>query len=369
MLRLLDRHLVLSYLKSYLVCMVSMVGLFVVVDLFVNIEDYTNNKNGLVGILRHIGLYYSYKVIVVFDQLSEAIVLLAAMFTVAWMQRNNEVLPLLSAGVSARRIVQPVLLGASLMLVLNVLNQELVLPHVDNYVLENRTDPEGKQALGLNKTAYEPNRITIRCVYAHRFEQKISKVLVVLPAQITRTGLISLQADEAQYIAPSKGQRSGGWLLTGTHPPELENWERVDILEWISPGKYFLRTQQVDFEEMTRQRHWWRFIETWSLLQEIGKAKAPQQANVAVIFHMRLTRPLLGMILVFLGLSVILRDQNRNMFISAGMTLVLCVLFFATVFACKYLGDHHWLTPALAAWLPVIIFGPLSFVMFDAIHT
>jgi len=80
-----------------------------------------------------------------------------------------------------------------------------------------------------------------------------------------------------------------------------------------------------------------------------------------------------GIILVMLGLSVILRDQNRNIFISAGLCLILCVVFFASIFACQYLGStpetSEYISPALAAWLPVIVFGPISFVMFDAVHT
>ena len=75
------------------------------------------------------------------------------------------------------------------------------------------------------------------------------------------------------------------------------------------------------------------------------------------------------MLLVFMGLSIILWDQNRNLFISAGLCLIVTAIFFGAVFGCKHLGDHSILSPALAAWLPVIVFGPLSFVMFDAVHT
>ena len=90
---------------------------------------------------------------------------------------------------------------------------------------------------------------------------------------------------------------------------------------------------------------------------------------MAVLFHMRLTRPILGMVLVFLGLSVILRDQNRNVIISSGMCLVLCGVFFGINYTCKMLGDNDYLSPALAAWMPVLISGPFCLVMFDAVHT
>src|SRR5439155_18461899 len=102
---------------------------------------------------------------------------------------------------------------------------------------------------------------------------------------------------------------------------------------------------------------------------ELSRPDSTRLAAMAVLFHMRLSRPILGMILVVLGLAVILRDQNRNVFISAGLCLLLCGLFFAAQFACKGLGDYEYLSPALAAWLPVLVFGPFGFAMFDAIHT
>ena len=137
----------------------------------------------------------------------------------------------------------------------------------------------------------------------------------------------------------------------------------------INPGNYFLRTQEVDFETITRDRKWYQFASTNRLRQELNKSDSPRLAAMAVLFHMRLTRPVLGLILVFLGLSVILRDQNRNVFISAGLCLALCAFFFAACFACQHLGNNDVLSPALAAWLPVLCFGPLAFVLFDAIHT
>jgi lipopolysaccharide export system permease protein len=75
------------------------------------------------------------------------------------------------------------------------------------------------------------------------------------------------------------------------------------------------------------------------------------------------------MVLVLLGLSVILRDQNRNVIVSSGLCLVLCAVFFAACYTCKMLGDNDYLNPALAAWMPVLLFGPHSLVLLDAVHT
>jgi lipopolysaccharide export system permease protein len=368
-MNLIDRVLVVNYFKSYLVCLVSLLGLYVVVDLFNNLDDFAHHHHGLEALVQAVASYYGYKVSQIFDRLCEPIVLLAAMFTVAWIQRNNELLPLLSAGVSARRVVRPVLLSACAMLGMSTVNQELIIPHISDRLMSNRDDPDGKKEIHVLQGAFEPNNIHIEGQSAFRDRRLVREFDCSIPETVAGGNPLSLHAEEARYVPPGAGKRGGGWLLTKAKPEKLGNIGQPLVLEMINPGKYFLYTQEVDFETLTRDRKWFQFASTLRLAQELNKSDTARLAPLAVVFHMRLTRPLLGLILVFLGLSVILRDQNRNVLISAGLCLGLCAFFFIACFACQHLGNNDILTPALAAWLPVLFFGPLAFVLFDAIHT
>ena len=248
------------------------------------------------------------------------IVLLAAMFTIAWVQRNNELLPQLSAGVSTQRVVRPLLLAACAMIFFATLNQELVIPELSNILSLNRENPKGDRDLPVHP-GYEPNGISIWGNLAVRKELLIRDFGCSIKPPISPGNMVSLQAKEARYIPPTPDNqpRTGGWMLTGTKAPDLDNWTRTDVLEPIAPTRFFLKTQEVDFDAVTRDQHkWFYFASTWRIFEELCKSDVERLAPMAVLFHMRLTRPILGMILVFLGLSVILRDQNRNVFISAG---------------------------------------------------
>jgi lipopolysaccharide export system permease protein len=367
---ILDRLLVFSYLKSYFFCLVSLLGLFIIVDLFTNLEDFASHHKGLEAIVSAILQYYGYKTPQIFDRMCEPILLLAAMFTVAWIQRNNELLPQLSAGVPTRRVVRPVLLSACLMIVLGVLNQELLIPRLATRLMANRDDLDQTKEIHLIAGGFEPNGIHLDGQTALRPENLVRELDCSIPESVAPGGNpISLHAKEARYIPPGPGKHSGGWLLTETVPARLENYRKNNVLVMIDPGKYFLHVEDVDFETITRDRKWFQFASTERLRRELNKADSGGLTQLAVTFHMRLTRPILALILIFLGLSVILRDQNRNIFISAGMCLALCAFFFAACFFCQYLGNGNVLSPALAAWLPVLFFGPLAFVLFDAIHT
>jgi lipopolysaccharide export system permease protein len=371
MLKHIDRLLIVGYFKAYAICLVSLLGLYIVVDLFTNLDEFTHQRPGLVGVLEHIATYYAYQITFIFDKLSEAIVLLAAMFTIAWMQHTNELMPLLSAGVPTRRVVLPVLIGACITLGLTMANQELVIPRIAVQLMTDKDDPDGDKEITV-KGAFEPNGIHLEGTSANRKNLVVKPFHCFFPEAVTGNGF-HLTAEEACYVPREAGDpRSGGWLLTGVKaPPALEEWDggHPPILEKIDPGKYFLHVQEVDFDGITRSGKWFNYASTLRLYQELQRPDSTRTATLAVLFHVRVTRPLAGLILVILGLSVILRDHNRNVFLSAGACLVLCALFFAAFFVCKSLGDSDYLYPALAAWLPVLFFGPLAVAMFDAIHT
>jgi lipopolysaccharide export system permease protein len=364
MIKLIDRQMVRGYVKSYVVCLTSLLSLYVVVDLFTNLDDFTHHNKGAMHSLERITSYYGYRIPQIFDRLCEAIVLLAAMFTVAWMQRNNEQVPLLSAGVSTRRIVLPVLLSSFAMLGLTVLNQEFLIPRVADKLQLDRDDPEGAKTL-MVRHGYEPNLIHLTGSRAVRRDKAIQMLECLIPESVSGNA-IHLIAFQAVYV-PGHGPGQGGWELTGTIPFDCA--PIPGILDVRDAGRYFLHTREIDFDALTRNPNWFLLSSTASLYRELQKPDSNRLAAMAVLFHTRLTRPVLGMVLVLLGLSVILRDQNRNVVISSGMCLVLCGVFFAVCYACKMLGDNEYISPTLAAWLPVLFFGPHAVVLFDAVHT
>lgn len=368
MFTLIDRQLIIGYFKAYFICLTSLLSLYVVVDLFTNLDDFQDKKKSFFDTLRVIGMYYGFKLTQIFDQLCEYIVLLSAMFTIAWMQRSNEMVPLLSSGVSTRRIVAPVLFSAFVMLSLAVINQELIIPQVGHRLLNDKDDPSGEKEI-MVRGAYEPNGVHVEGERARRNSRMITDFRCTIPENLTGN-LLHLSAKQAVFIPSASGARGGKWELTATKPPTIEGLDKGNgILEQVDTGRYILHVREIDFDHITRNQNWFRMASTSRIYQELQKPEGTRLVSVAVLFHTRVTRPALGMVLVVLGLSVILRDQNRNVIISAGSCLVLCGIFFAICYCCKMLGDADILPPALAAWMPIIGFGPLSLAMFDAVHT
>ncbi len=144
---LLDRYLFWNFVKAWLALFVSLVSLYVVIDAFSHFDDLLQaSRNMQKSITETMLTYYGYQLVLIFDRLCSVILLLAATFTLAWMQRQNELVPLLSAGVSTKRVMQPIYMGCFLFLILQTVNREVLIPQFAEQLEQSVDDPNGQKS-------------------------------------------------------------------------------------------------------------------------------------------------------------------------------------------------------------------------------
>ena len=129
-MRILDRERFWSFAKAYVICFIALVGLYIVIDAFENIDEFAKISDSTVELFANMGWYYLIKMSLFYDRLCGVITMMAAIFTVTWMQKNNELLAMLAAGISTPRVIRPVLISAVVVSLLAALNQELIMPRI-----------------------------------------------------------------------------------------------------------------------------------------------------------------------------------------------------------------------------------------------
>lgn len=366
MITTLDRMILVSFFRSYAIVWTSLISLFVVIDLFTHLDAYVNRPGGVLVIAGAIARYYAFRIPQVFDLLAEPITLMAATFTLAWMQKNNELLPQLSAGIPTRRVVRPVLLGAAITITFAPLNQEFIIPEIADELMTARDDPEGAKAQIL-MGAYDTSGIHLEGQMGFRRNKRIEQFFATFP-ESSPSGMVHLTAAEAIYVPRGEAALSGGWMLTNTFPESFPK-ETPTNLTVLGPGRCFLKVDTADYDAVSRGGAWYIYASTSRLQEMLTGVEPRRQVKMAVLFHTRITRPLVGCLLVLLGASIILWNPNRHVILSAGLCLIIGVGFYACVLGFKALGDTDYISPPLAAWLPVMIYGPVALVSFDAVHT
>ncbi|QJX00498.1 LptF/LptG family permease [Frigoriglobus tundricola] len=371
MITTLDRMFLLSYLRSYAIVWTSLIGLYVVLDLFTHLDDFVNRPGTFVASARVIIHFYGYRIPQLFDLMAEPITLMAAAFSVSWMQRNNELLPQLSAGIPTRRAIRPILLGAALTLSLTPLNQEFLIPEVADQLMTKPDDPEGTKAQVLTGAYDTATGTHLEGYVGFRRDRRVERLNVTF-SENSPSGMLHIAAAEAVYVPKGDDPLTGGWLLIGIGPEDTQRLGSRPMptnLTALGTGRYFLKVTDADFEAVCRGGTWYIYAPTTRLREMLLDPEPRRRGKMAVLFHTRITRPLVGGIMVILGLSVILWNPNRHVIISAGLCMGVAASLFLFVIACKYLGDQEVLTAPLAAWMPVLLFGPPALVAFDSVHT
>jgi lipopolysaccharide export LptBFGC system permease protein LptF len=134
-MRILDRYILKSFLVNYLLALCVLVGMYVLMDIIVNVNDFAKGASTVAvaanpsawDIACDMGNYYLYQVPVIYQQVSGIIPLLAAGFTMVRMTRHNELSAMMASGVSLYRVAAPIILISALFTVFHIVNQEFII--------------------------------------------------------------------------------------------------------------------------------------------------------------------------------------------------------------------------------------------------
>jgi lipopolysaccharide export system permease protein len=385
---ILDRQRYWAYMKAYVICFTSMTSLYIIIDAFTNLDEFTKINDTPTKLLTFMSRYYAIRTTMIYDKLCGVIGMMAAIFTVTWVQRNNELLAMLAAGISAPRVIRPVMISGALVSTLAVVNQELLLPRFANE-LQKYPDDDGRQLVRVFGR-YDSNRVYLHSSgpFADRNHLTIANFYVTFPVSLFGvTGELSSRM--AYYIPPDHptAPLKGGWLMRGTKvtPPSLSGTEPVMVkldakaLEGFPPPKnaseevgeaYFLQSSATFDTLIRKPAEWYQFAGTPELIEALNDpSNEHEKKDIAIYLHQRNLRPGLAFALMALSMPLVLGGFARNTYLNLGFSVATSAAFYASLFACQYLAGHGMFPPEMSAWIPMIGFGTLAVARWDKIKT
>jgi lipopolysaccharide export system permease protein len=384
-MRILDRYIIRSFLVNYLLALGVLVGMYILLDLVVNFDNFTQSANAIVGpvrptawsVLADITDYYMYQFLIIFQQVSGVIPLLAAGFTMVRMTRHNELTAMLASGVSLYRVAAPIVLCSIVFSGLGILNQELLIPQP--YVVAKLLRKHGEVSRPVTHSGP---------VY---FVRDIDNSLLLArdynPATMTLTGLRIIQRDETGApigrimadsatweIPPGKSggnsQETGAaWVMKNVMlvddrlnaPPSQRFAVPIPTQTYTTP----ITPQQLDLIFSKKAVEYLSSARIYELIQNSPDLTKPMLYKM---MHIRFTQPLMNLIMLLIGIPFLLTREPNRLIVNMFYCTIVTGLVFAGTFVIFQMGGNL-LDPLLAAWLPVLIFGPLAVVMLDTFHT
>jgi lipopolysaccharide export system permease protein len=356
-MQLLSRYLVFQFLRWFLLCIIAAGGIFLIVDFFLNVEDFTGNHAAFAVVAQ----YFALKLPKILIEVFPAAALLAVLISLGLLADNRELLAMRACGVQNWRLAGP-LLAAGMFLSVGALvwNEVVVPPTASRARAVKDTDIERKQLGGdLDAVAlwfqsdegffyisfFDANRNVLHGIMLHELDPSFRLIGVK-------------EAPTAYWNGRSWDIPSG--TVTDLRPgadgiPRAMRPGEIEISE--TPQEFRRkrrRSYEFDYEGLAEQ------IETL-------QAKGLDASEYLVDLYFKLALPFSGMVAVTIGFAVILRSSRRgNLASNLGIAMAIVFAYWATMAVTVSAGHAGNLPPFVAAWSANLTFLALAGIIYGS---
>ena len=358
-MRILDRYILKSILVTFAGTVFTFAFLFVLIDMFGNLQDFISKHVGLSVIAQY---YISFLPSIVV-QTSTMACLIAVLFTYSSLNAHNEIIAIRASGMNFWQITRPALVFAlfvsALVFLVNekfvtqssMINQEIrdteikVVPSQKGHgkpLIHNLTFYGLKNRLFFIDT-FDPNtyNLTGITIIGHDRKQNMIEKIVAPNGKWTGIAWKFFNCQITAYNGSSPNAPPSGIRIS------ME--KLMDIKETPTD---FLR-QRMDITAMNlRQLH--SYIKRFS-----GSGALKTINNLRVDMHEKITFPLRNFIIVLIGLPFALMSVGKRKamtFTSIAIALVIGFLYYVADAVGLALGKGEALLPWEGAWITPILF-------------
>ena len=368
MLSILDRYILRSLLINYLIAIGAMISLYVVLDLFVNMDEFTEQGYPLTTVVKNIISYYAPNVLLYYAQLSGVITLFACMASLARMRKLNELTAILASGVSLYRVAAPIVAFGIATTGILIVDTEILIPGVAHLLSRDHDDADGTKAYEV-LFLRDHNGDLLSAAQFHPTRHDLKKLLLL---QRDESGAMAgiLAADHAEWEPPTPVRPMGRWVLDRGRQRvrtvcEDRHFGPSECVEESFP-RYYETDLGPDEIQLRQSEGWLRFLSLKQLREVRGHGTADTMTALQTK-HTRIATPIVAMILLLLGLPCFLDRSPANILRDAGRCVGLCGLCYVVTFVAQSIRPAS--ESALPAWIPIFIFATVAMVLIDRIRT
>lgn len=371
---ILDRYIIKTYLLNFVILLAVLVALFIVGGVLIDLDEYVSAGEMLAQ--KHDGnaFYWTIYAVIDFDgpmQLllfaffSGLICVGAAGFTLTGLSRTRELTAMLSSGISMYRIAMPMLLVGFGLNMLASLDQEFILPGLAHKVSRNKSDM--KRTRARSQPLYFMSDAQGRLFSASSFllteETAIIDHLTVLERGEKGRAQSRLIATQAMW-----NEKQQGWDLTDGYVMRRPTSQSGFDIEQQNKQVDFFQTDLSPTVIHARLESNYLNLLSVRKLQSLSQSSQLDQGKIRQIMHGRMSQLVLNMLVLAMGLTFFLSREPASAISQAIKACGLCIGAWSMGLTMQN-ADISWLTPVATAWLPVVIYIPVTAVTLQRLKT
>jgi lipopolysaccharide export system permease protein len=355
-MRTLDKLVVKSFLKLFVVVTLAVPPLFILGDFTERLDQYLDR-----GLSRtEIGLSYFYKLPEYFQYAFPIAALVATIFTIHSMTRHHEVVAAKAGGISFHRLMAPlvvlgvILTGAALGL------SEIV--------------PRGNRIAAQIQRAEGPSR-TWRSDFVYRSQDGLSWQVARLTASDGRmTGVVLERAPTPTSpglhvkAEAATWNEEDGWTLDRGYMRTLRPDSTERAIEFQRLAMPAMEERPEDLLEVPRAPEEMTYAEI-ERLAGIVERSGGNATDLLVRRGQLLSVPVATLIIILFGAPLATSSKRGGTAFGIGVSLITVIVFTMMLKFAGAMGEAGAISPWSAAWIPNILFAGAALLLLARVRT
>ena len=364
-MKILDRYIAKNFLIGYFIAFCVLIGLRIVVDLFVNLDEFTEHAElETLDVIKNVSTYYCLRCTLFFRDFAGMITVVAAAFSFGKMVRSNELVAVMASGVSLKRVIAPIAFLALLLTGVLVIDQELIIPPLADKLARSHDDVPGQESYDV--WFIDDAKGSLIC--SMRFDVETSTLhnpTILLRPETVRPGVweVTGRIDAERAIDVNK---TGEWVLINGQLTEKGSQKRVQpIASYISD----ITARDIPVRRKSEHK---TFLSLRQLITLAAQRTKTENLELYSQKHFHITDPLINLVMLMVSLPILVCRDPKSMKSAAMVSFAVTGACFITTFVCKIFATEvvfGRVMPELWAWLPIFIFLPIAFIELDSMKT
>lgn len=357
----MDRYVGGLFVGAYATALLLIVGLAMIIDIAANLRYFETWDDGSSASMGLILRFYALNTPFLYLQVAPFVTTAAGLFTLSKLNRYNELVACLNAGVSAQRVLAPLYLGALLVAggmfalregATGALGQQrdALKDMLDKHRLERVIEDVSLRDLAGNIAVLE------------EFRPGASRIDGLQVAGLRGNSLFFISADRAFYDHHPSGKP--GWRLENGHLRETTgDTAKSRELPWL---------ELVDFTPsdvlLAKKGDVLPMELSFGELEHLA-SRDPTNLEYQTLFQYHLTFPLSNLVMLLITLPFLLgRERGKSLEGLVGASLA-CIVYFSADFIFRSLGMEGALSPLWSSWAPILLFGSAGAALSESART
>jgi len=363
MLRRSDRYVLREMIGPFALALAGLI-LFILLNIILSLSDLMVDRGVTMATLLRIVLLKVPSLLVVAIPMS---VLFATFLGLGRMVHDREVVALESLGIPLRRVLLPLVIAAGLVAAADFAVYNWLVPASEGAyqdALRGVIYRQGVPRITSNAFFRGPND---QFLYIRRYDEATGKIHDVhiydTSGELFPQAQVEKQAQLVLLTANEGLWEGNSWALTDAH---VYGFDRDGVLVFSAVvGSLVLPVDQGIAAILSRSQTTSE-MGIAELLTRISQARANgQRVNEYVVeMHLKMALPLASVIFVLVGGSLSLAFLPRSRAVGIVLGLLLVAIFQGVLWWTQTLGRRGAMDPALAAWLPDLLFGGFGLLLF-----